>query len=90
MIGALPDLIGQLLMERLKSLEPLILYRVKLAAQPGVAQLVRAAHATGTREVGLVENAGWILYDHRGTILTVLAAVALVALVVRRRRRNKE
>ncbi len=86
---ALPQVVGRLLVERLSSLEPLIVFRVKIAAQPGVASLVQAAHAKGTREVGLVENAAWALYDRRGTILTVVVAAALLVLFLRRRRRKR-
>ena len=90
LMDAMPEIIGGLLVDRLMSLEPLILYRVKITAQPGVARLVDAAHAKGTRETGAVENAAWSLYDRKGTIVTVLAAVALVILVVRRRRRRRK
>ena len=89
LMDAMPEIIGRLLMERLQSLEPLILYRVKITAQPGVAKLVLAAHAKGTRETGAVENAAWSLYDHKGTILTVLGGAALLVLFVRRRRRRR-
>ncbi len=75
-------------MERLKTLEPLIVFRVKIAAQPGIEALVRAAHEKGTREEGALATAAWWLDDHKGTILAVVAAAALAGLVVRRRRRR--
>ena len=85
----LPGLIARLLVEKLKTLEPLIVFRVKIRAQPGVEKLVLAAHERGTRDVGTMESAGWALYDHKGTILSALAAVVVVALVIRRRRRRR-
>ena len=85
---AIPEIFGRILSEKLKTLEPLILFRVKIAVQPGIEALVLAAHARGTRDEGFLMRAVWSLVDHKGTILTVLVAVALLALVLRRRRRR--
>jgi len=90
MMDALPRVIGQLLVERLRSLEPLILYRVRLTPQRGIEKLVLAAHAKGTRETGAVENTAWSLYDRKGTILSVLAAAVFGVLIVRRRRARRK
>jgi hexosaminidase len=89
-IDAMPKIFGSLLMERVKTLEPLIVFRVKIAVQPGIEGLVLAAHAKGTRDEGPLMGVVWLLVDHKGTILTVLVAVALLALVLRRRRRRRQ
>ena len=89
MIDALPHIIGRLLVERLTSLEPLILYRVHIAVQPGVATLVQAAHAKGTRQPGVAESAAGWLDDHKGTIFSFLAVALLVILIVRQRRKKR-
>lgn len=85
----MPGLIAGMVTDRLKTLQPLITFRVSQAAQPGVLALVRAAHEQGTREEGVVARAGWLFVDHRGKLVALLALGALVALVVRRRRRRK-
>ena len=85
----MPGIIMSFLTDKLKTMEPLIVFRVKLHPQRGIETLVLAAHEEGTRETGAVEDAAGFLADHRGMILTVLAVAALVALVVRRRRRRR-
>jgi hexosaminidase len=86
---ALPGIILDFLMDKLKTLEPLILFRVKIHSQGGIEKLVLAAHGKGTRETGAVESAAWSLYDRKGMILAVVLAVALVWLVIRRRRARR-
>ena len=49
---AIPEIFGTLLVAKMKTLEPLIRFRVKIGVQPGIEALVLAAHAQGTREEG--------------------------------------
>ncbi len=59
-------------MDKLKTLEPLIKFRVKIAVQPGIEALVLAAHDRGTRDEGPM-GLLWFAYDHKKTIVFVVA-----------------
>ena len=76
------------LVDKLKTLEPLIKFRVKIAVQPGVKALVLAAHDKGTRDEGSM-GLLWFVYDHKKMIVFIVAVIGLVWLVRRRRRMRK-
>jgi hexosaminidase len=81
----IPGIIVGRLVDKLKTLEPLIKFRVKIAVQPGIEALVLAAHDRGTRDEGPM-GLLWFVYDHKKTIVFVVAMIGLVWLVRRRRR----
>ena len=74
---------------KLKTLEPLIKFRVSIASQPGIEALVLAAHEKGTRDVGPLMAFVWSVYDRRAMMVSVVAALALVWLFMRRRRMRR-
>jgi len=77
------------LVEKLKTREPLIKFRVKIASQPGVEVLILAAHARGTRDEGAM-GLLWFVYDRWAILLSLLAAGAVTLLFVRRRRAKRK
>jgi hexosaminidase len=84
-----PRVVVGFLLDKLKTFEPLILFRVKIQVQPGIETLVLAAHARGTRETGVAEDLAGFLYDRKGTLMSLLGLAALVVLFVRRRRARR-
>ncbi len=88
LIVTLRAVIMGLLVDKLKTLEPLIKFRVKIAVQPGVKALVLAAHDKGTRNDGAM-GLLWFVYDQKKMIGFVMAVIGLVWLFRRRRRMRK-
>jgi hexosaminidase len=72
-----------LLLEKIRQLQPLVVFRIRIAVQPGIGRLIEAANARGEREDNVPEIL-WFVSDNKTAILVLAVFCSIAYLVFRR------